>query len=70
MVRCRAGFYVTPTADYRIVRRKHPVTGRFHWAIDRWSPGELRWERLTDRPTLASARQYVELEIALAVERA
>jgi len=63
--RMRSGFYVTRDGNYRIVRRKVGHWPKPLWCIERWSPGELRWERLTDRTTLALARDYVALEISL-----
>ena len=64
-VRMRAGFSVTRDAQYRIVRRYTLNNQVFQWCVERWSPGELRWERLTERRTLADAREYIELERAL-----
>jgi len=63
--RLRAGFYITHDGEYRIVRRKVGHFPRMVWCVERWSAGELRWERLTERWTLALARDYVDVETSL-----
>jgi len=65
MVRLRAGFYVTRDAQWRIVRRKSPVSTWPYWHVERWSAGEQRWERVTSYDTLAACRGWLDRELAL-----
>ena len=65
MIRLRAGFYVTRDGQWRIVRRKSTESSWLFWHVERWSPGELRWERVQTMLSLKDCREWLEREIAL-----
>lgn len=68
LIRCRAGFYVTKDAQWRIVRRQYLVKTVKLWYVEQWNPVDRSYQTVGRRSSLSEARAQLARLLAPIVE--
>jgi len=58
-MRLRAGFYITPDAQYRIIRRINPISHKKTWETQAWDNNQRVYVSLKVFRQLKQARMFV-----------